>query len=111
MQTLVLPPSVRTALEQLKQALGELYGERLRGVYLYGSHARNQAHQGSDVDVLIALDGHVQAGMEISRINALVSAICLESDLLISTFPVSVKSLENDRSPFLMCVRREAVRL
>jgi len=32
--------SVRLALEELKGALVELYGERLGGFYLYGSYAR-----------------------------------------------------------------------
>jgi predicted nucleotidyltransferase len=99
------------ALDQLKRGLVEVYGPRLRGVYLYGSYARDQADTESDVDILIALDGPVQAGTEISRINALVSSICLQRDLLISTFPVSVESWESGRSPFLMCVRREAVLL
>lgn len=111
MPTLALPSHVRMALDQLKRALLEVYGPRLRGVYLYGSYARDQADKESDVDILITLDGPVQAGLEISRINTLVSSICLQRDLLISTFPVSVESWENGRSPFLMCVRKEAVRL
>ena len=111
MPTLNLPPPVGPALDQLKRELGKVYGSRLRGVYLYGSYARNEADKDSDVDVLIALSGLVQSGLEISRINALVSQICLQSDLLISTFPVSLESWEKGRSPFLMCVRKEAVPL
>ncbi|MEK7408526.1 MAG: nucleotidyltransferase domain-containing protein [Acidobacteriota bacterium] len=111
MQSLALPPGVAAALEELKRALREIYGPRLRGVYLYGSYARNEAGQESDVDILIELDGRVQTGIEISRINTVVSSICLKNDLLISTFPISAESLENQRSPFLTCVRREAVRL
>ena len=35
-----IPQSVRLALEELKGALVEVYGERPEGVYLYGSYAR-----------------------------------------------------------------------
>ena len=106
-----LPPRVSTALEHLKRALTEIYGQRLQGLYLYGSYARNEADEDSDVDVMIVLDGPVEAGLEVSRVNAVVSDICLENDLLISTFPVSASSLETERGPFLTCVRREAVPL
>ena len=53
---------VREALEEMKLLLVRIYGERLRGVYLYGSHARGEATEDSDVDVLIVLDGPVSFG-------------------------------------------------
>jgi predicted nucleotidyltransferase len=111
MEVTALPGRIGSALEDLKRALVEIYGQRLRGVYLYGSYARQEADGDSDVDVMIVLDGPVNAGLEISRINTVVSSICLENDLLISTLPVAASSLETGRSPFLMRVRREAVPL
>ncbi len=43
------PESIRLALKELKQLLMETYGERLSGIYLYGSYARGDFHPGSDV--------------------------------------------------------------
>lgn len=49
---------MRTALLELKQALVQMYGERLEGIYLYGSYARGDFTQDSDVDVLVVLRGY-----------------------------------------------------
>jgi len=104
-----LPPEVRAALDELKEALADLYGERLRGVYLYGSYARGDFHSDSDVDVLLVLAGDVNPGEEIGRSNDFVSDICLRHDLLIATFPVPEHWLAEHRDPFFQNVRREAV--
>lgn len=104
-----LPANVADALTELKSALTGLYGERLRGLYLYGSYARGDFHEDSDVDVLIALAGDIVPGDEIGRYNEAVSAICLRRDLLISTFPAPLEWLETRRDPFFENVRREAI--
>jgi predicted nucleotidyltransferase len=104
-----LPPVAVVALGELKGALSELYGERLRGVYLYGSYARGTFHRESDVDLLVALAEPVKPGAEISRMSPLVSDVCLRHDLLISILPVSVEVLEGGRDAFFDQVRRELV--
>jgi predicted nucleotidyltransferase len=46
------PKSTRLALKELKQLPSEIYGERLSGIYLYGSYARGDFHSRSDVDTM-----------------------------------------------------------
>lgn len=52
-----LPPPVAAALKRFKEALGARFGDRLREIVLFGSHARGQAHEDSDVDVLVVITG------------------------------------------------------
>jgi uncharacterized protein len=106
-----LPPEVEAALNELKQALTQLYGDRLQGVYLYGSYARGDFTEGSDVDVLVALEGEFTRGEETARYNDAVSDICLRYDILIATSPVAADWVTHRRSPFFDNVRKEAVRL
>jgi uncharacterized protein len=108
-QSRELPAELQTALSELKQALTALYGERLQGVYLYGSYSRGDYHPNSDIDVLIALTGDGNPADEISRYSQVVSEICLRHDLLIGTYPVSAHSLAERHDPFFQNVRREAV--
>jgi predicted nucleotidyltransferase len=106
---LTLPAQVASALEELKTALTQLYGERLRGVYLYGSYARGTATEDSDIDVMIVVEGDVNPTEEISRINDTVSDICLRYDVLIATFPVSEAWFQERASPLFINVRQEGV--
>lgn len=52
----MLSPAVRDALARFRAALARRFGSRLREVVLFGSHARGEAHEESDVDVLVVID-------------------------------------------------------
>lgn len=105
------PRAVQLALKELHEYLAKIYGERLRGVYLYGSYARGDFHSDSDVDVLIALEGTVNPSQEIDRIGDGVADICLEYNVLIAIYPVPEEWLKARKSPLFENVRREGIRL
>jgi len=106
---MTIPHEVSLALAELKHALHTMYGERLQGVYLYGSYARGDFHAGSDVDVLMVLAGQVRPAQAIDRVNEVVADIGLRYDLLIAIYPTSVDWLLERQSPFFKNVRREGV--
>jgi uncharacterized protein len=49
-------PRVEKALDRYAAELRRRYGESLRDLWLFGSYARGQANEHSDVDVLVVLD-------------------------------------------------------
>ncbi len=98
-----------TVLEDLRQRLAELYGTRLERLLLFGSQARGDAEEGSDVDVLVVLHGEVQPGQEIRRTGRIVAELSLANDLVISCAFVSSKRFMREQSPFLLNVRREGI--
>lgn len=105
-----LPSDVSAALAELKAELTVIYGERLRGVYLYGSYARGDFDpESSDIDVMIVLAGDGRLGEETGRYSQVVADICLKYDVLISTVPVSTDWEKSRWNPFLVQVRKEAV--
>lgn len=71
-------------MKELKAGLVRIYGDRLKGVYLYGSYARGDYRPGSDVDVMILLKDYESYWAEIKRTSELMSDISLEYDLLVS---------------------------
>src|SRR4030081_1448955 len=52
-----IPPSLRPALEAYCERLRSVFGARLREVRLFGSYARGEANDASDVDILVLIDG------------------------------------------------------
>jgi predicted nucleotidyltransferase len=56
-------------LAELREKLGELYGERLVKVILYGLQARADATPKSDIDAMVVLSGRIPShgGREIRQ--------------------------------------------
>lgn len=99
----------RTICEEVRAALSALYGSRLCGLYLYGSYARGEERDDSDIDFLVLLDRVEDAGDELEAVSELGSRLSLTHDVTITFYPVSVSEFQNLRTPFLLNVRREAI--
>jgi len=96
-------------LADLRKRLEALYGPRLVRLVLFGSQARGDAEPGSDIDVLVVLEGPVRAGEEIRRTANVVADLSLENNVVFSCFFVSRNRFESELSPLLINVRREGV--
>ena len=71
-------PTITRLLSELHEGLRHLYDQRLRGLYLFGSYARGEQDDESDVDVMIVLDELVSYSAEIDRTSFLISDISLK---------------------------------
>ncbi len=96
-------------IKEFKARIKELYGKRLRSLILYGSWARDEATEESDIDLVVILEGKVVPGREIDRMIDIVTEINLKYGTLISVYPVSRRDYSILRSPLLLNVRREGV--
>jgi len=101
--------SIRAIVSRVKDGLAEIYGERLKGVYLFGSYARGEADEDSDIDILIVLDRVDDYSSEIERTSELVSRLSLESGRTISRVVVPEKRWREDQTMFFLNVRNEAM--
>lgn len=100
---------IRDILTQLRHELERLYGDRLKSVLLYGSHSRQQAVEGSDIDVMVVLGGDVRADEEVGRTLACVAELSLAHDVVISCQFVSERSYDQSASPLMLNIRREGI--
>ncbi|MBI4667363.1 MAG: nucleotidyltransferase domain-containing protein [Nitrospinae bacterium] len=82
-------------VRDLRGKLFSVYGGRLKGVYLYGSHARDEATEDSDIDVAIVLTGALNRSDEARRVNSLLSDLCLRENTLISALFISEEEWAN----------------
>ena len=102
-----MPPKVQQLLSELKKELARIYGERLKGVYLYGSYARGDNQSGSDVDVMIILASYQRYGDEIKRTSELNAKLSLDYNLSVSRLFMTEERWKNEDSPLLRNVRAQ----
>ncbi len=105
-----MQPGVREAVEAFRGAAESLYGDRFHTLVLYGSQARGDADEASDVDLMLVLEGPVQPARELDRLGGITWEIDMEHDVLLSVYPVSREEFEGEDTPLLRNVRREGVR-
>ena len=96
-------------LRALRLELKKVLGDQLETIILFGSQARGEARTDSDIDVLVIVRDEFDYGDLIQRTSAIVSALSLEYDVVISRAFASRQRFEQERSPFFLNVRREGV--
>jgi uncharacterized protein len=95
----------------VKQWFSEQYQENLDELILYGSQARGDAKEYSDIDVLVVLKQAFNYREEIDRTSQFIADLSLEYDTVISRAFISAQRFQEENSPFLLNVRREGVAL
>lgn len=101
--------TLKALMGELKAGLQAIYGDRLKGVYLYGSYARGEADPESDLDVLVVLDRIGSYSDEVDRTGELGAGLSLKYSVSISKVYVSESSWLHGDTSFLFNVREEAL--
>jgi predicted nucleotidyltransferase len=98
---------VKSILAELRRRFEALYAGRLVAMILYGSQARGDAEPGSDIDVLVVLQGPVIPSDEIRRtLDDTVDLSYQHGESIMCVF-VTEEEYRRERSPLLLNVRRE----
>ncbi|MFA6990404.1 MAG: nucleotidyltransferase domain-containing protein [Candidatus Gastranaerophilaceae bacterium] len=101
---------IKKITKLLKNQINDLYQSRLTNLVLFGSQARNEAVEGSDIDVLIVLkDEEINTVKEVRKITDLIASLSLEFNEVISCVFVSEKRYLTEKSPLLLNIRKEGV--
>ncbi len=71
-------------VKRLQRELQEVYGTRLKAVYLFGSYARDEADEDSDIDVAVVLEKMDNFFAELSLCSETQAALSLENNCLLN---------------------------
>lgn len=102
-------PNIRRLLAELKNGIAELYDDRLKAVYVFGSYARGDYDEGSDLDVMIVLSDYEDYGEEIDRSGELISELALVYGISISRVIIKELQWQKSDTPLLRNIRAEGV--
>ena len=99
-------------LRAVKQQLQRLYGDRLAKVILFGSYARGDFKDGSDMDFLVVLkDDEIGIGEELRYMSAYFPPLIMDYNIYISRHPTTLKLFETSDYHFFRNIRKEGVEI
>ncbi len=104
-----MPANINQLLAELKKGLVQVYRNRLKGLYLYGSYARGDQREGSDLDILVVLNDFERAPIELERTDDLMGDLSLEYEITVSPMFMREKDWLMADKPLLRNVRVEGV--
>jgi predicted nucleotidyltransferase len=102
---------IEPILEEMKKNLHKIYGEKLKGIILYGSYARGDATEGSDIDVIVLLDEIRDLDTELDTLFEVMGQIDFKYDTLISVLPLEEKQYSTRKMPVILNAKKEGVPL
>jgi len=104
---------INAIFEKLRVRLAALYGERFRGLYVFGSYARADAGgdlgENSDLDVAFVLSDFNNLYDERERFEEIVYGLSLEYGLVISVVPVREVDFREGQTNFTRVISSYAV--
>jgi predicted nucleotidyltransferase len=94
-------------VKEYRSRLVATIGDELELLVLYGSQAREEAVEGSDIDILCVMNNTFRYGDLINRTSKDTAEVSLKYDVVISRVFVTHEVYESRSSPFMMNVHKE----
>jgi len=106
---------IHTVLSGLHDQLQNLYGDRFRGLYVFGSYARPDAgvelSNDSDLDVALILSDFDEVAKEIDRCSKTTADLTLKHGVLISLVPIREADYRTGRTNFIRVISEDAIQV
>jgi predicted nucleotidyltransferase len=94
---------------KLKPRLQEAFGDRLRGVVLYGSETRGESQEGGDIDVMVLLEGFINLREDVKTGIGATYDLRLELGRPVHADPVDAEEYRKGEFALYRNVKREGI--
>jgi len=96
-------------IEECKKILKTHYAQKYQGLFLYGSMARGQERESSDIDLFVLLSKPFDYFKELRQVIELLYPVQLKSEHLISAKPAAIDEFESGKNHLYRTAKREGV--
>jgi predicted nucleotidyltransferase len=100
---------IKPILEDVKKSLKKVYGKQLKGIILFGSYARGDSTEGSDIDIILLLEGIEDPVAEKEKFFDAIWQLDLRYDTVISILPFDENQFKTRRLPVILNAKREGI--
>jgi len=105
-----MSPIIRQVADEYKANLRNLYGDELVEVILFGSFARGDNWDESDLDFAVILrNPQTRPSAEIIKTSSIASRLSLKYGLMISTLPTSLEKKQNSMQGLYQEIRKDGI--
>jgi len=99
---------LKSIIQEFKDEIRAIAGANLKRVLLFGSYARGDAEEGSDIDLLLIFEDEVLSDTR-RKIRAFSNSLSLKYDVVISEFLFTEDDFKKYKTPFLLNVKKEGI--
>ena len=100
---------IKPVITELAKLYRQYYGNRLKYVVLYGSYARGDFDENSDIDVLVVLDHVVSVYSENEILTDIKLDLMIEKEVFISTQPIPIEKYKYSTMPFYKNIKKDGI--
>lgn len=104
-----IPKNIEIILKEVKKKLKKIYGTKLKEIILYGSYARGDFIEGSDIDLIILLDDMRNPLIERENYFNEIWELDLKYDTLVSIIPFKEQDYKTRKLPVILNAKKEGV--
>ena len=100
---------IKELVKEIKESLVALYGDAIKKIIVYGSFARGDATEDSDIDLAIVVADRLDPRKVEEALDDLLFSILLERKELVSILAIPESVFKNYRSPVILNAKEEGI--
>ncbi len=105
-----MEPVVQQIAKEFNAALKEIYGNDLAELILFGSYARGDQHQESDIDFAIVFhDNHVRSLDDSINTSRAASRLSLKYGLMVSPLTINLRKKQTSMQGVYQEIRKQGI--